>query len=379
MHTAGERGAGPAIAAPPEEAARSLENNPKLLREMLQDMERQDPRYRPARYWRQKQAHLVRWLLHQDLNTFRSYHAPLRAFGGGADAISAAEYQALEQRVLSAIPVRGLNALLLRLRDRLPAWSELINLFIPTVHLANLACRSQFGRRLLVDALSRYDREDSRIRAFSDRRLGSPSDAVEWEGRCYTPNLFAKVAEYLLASRHYDFSSVQRVLEVGPGYGCQMEVLLSANPAMRGCLIEIPPQLYVTQQYLHARFPGQVCRYHDAKAQGVARALERHRVVCLAPWQIEEIPADSCDLFWNQCSLQEMSPAIVRNYARQVQRITTRALYLVNAIRGDVEEPADRRTHTAYDEYLEFFDEFRLAWFEDQGGKRHGVFLRHER
>ena len=59
-------------------------------------------------------------------------------------------------------------------------------------------------------------------------------------------------------------------------------------PQLRICLTEIPPQLYVTEQYLKALFPGEVLGYTGTrKMQTIDRnILSEKKIVIVAPWEL---------------------------------------------------------------------------------------------
>jgi len=342
---------------------------------MLTDMEKAPKLYRPSLYWKSKEKRLVTWLLKNDINSFRSYDTPFRSFGGGAERLSDEDYQHIEETYQKSPVLKGITACLLKLRDRFPGLRTHVNLLLPSFHMTNMWYRSQYQRELFLQLLESSISESPEMQKFGDRCLGHPSDAIEFEGNFYTPNFYNKLKEYFFAKQYIEFDEVESVLEIGAGYGAQMEVILEDNEETRGCIVEIPPQLYLAQQYLDACYPREVCKYHEVKKLGVANALRDFRAVCLAPWQIAELPEGTFDLFWNMASFQEMSPIVVENYAHHIQRATKRFLYIANSVEGDVSIPRHVRTHTSYDEYIGFFDGFELKWVED-GDLRRGVFVK---
>ena len=354
-----------------------MKNEKELLLEMLEDMRKAPEVYRPSRYWKGYVARNTAWLLRHDINNFRNYDAPFRSFGGGAERLSDEDYQRIKATYRKSRILKGITACLLKLRDRFPELRTHVNLLLPTFHMTNMEYRSHYQKELFLQQLESSVSESPELLKFSDQCFGQPSDVVEFKGSHYTSNFYLKVKEYFFVKRYIDFAQVESVLEIGPGYGAQMDVILQDNEQIRGCLVEIPPQLYLAQQYLEACFPGEVCKYHEVKKMGVANALRDFRVICLAPWQIKELPENAFDFFWNMASFQEMSPDVVKNYASYVQRATKKFLYIANSIRArDESAPQRVRTHTSYDEYISFFDEFEPKWVEDRQGLRRGIFVK---
>lgn len=353
-----------------------MQNQRGQIIEMLHDMRKAPILYQPSRYWERRVKRFARWLLQHDINDFRKYDAPLQSFGGGAMRLADQEYQQLEKTYYQSFLLKAINAILLEVGARCPGLRISINLCLPSLHLRHMAHLGKCQQAVFLSELTRGVSETPELLKFSDRCIGNPSDAVAFKGNVYTPNFFAKLCEYFIVKRHIDFGHVKSILEIGPGYGAQLEIILRDNAQIKAGVVEIPPQLYLTQQYLEACFPGQVCTYHEAKRIGVARAIRNFRIVCLAPWQIEEIPDQAFEMFWNQASMQEMTPDIVKNYAMHIQRATSKFLYILNSVKGDEHLPLAVRTHTSYDEYIRFFDQFELQWLEDHQGHLRGIFIK---
>lgn len=124
-------------------------------------------------------------------------------------------------------------------------------------------------------------------------------------------------------ARHVDFGRMRTALEIGGGFGAWVHLLLSRYPNVRKvAYLDIPPMIYVGTQYLRHFFGPAVRDFRQTDTGGSIRFAndDSLEIVCLCPWQIERLEAP-LDLFWNTSSFAEMTPAIVGNYARHVNRL----------------------------------------------------------
>lgn len=343
---------------------------------MLEDLQDAPAIYRPGEYWRTYHDRTVRWLFHNPLDRFRFYDVPLRAFGGGAEGVSPKELAALRSAYQENPLLKAWDRLCRWAANRFPRLRQPAKLLTPSFHLTNIQYRGRHQRKALRSELERLIASNPEILKVADTRLGQPSGIVNVRGNLYSRTIYNKIREYLRARNRIDFEGIDSILEIGPGYGAQFDVILQMHPDMRACIVDIPPQLYICQEYLAARFPGRVDRYHEAKREGIVPTLENRQIVCLAPWQIEDLPSDAFDLLLNMASFQEMAPRVVGNYADHVHRTVDRYLYIANNVDGDTGRPDEERTETSYEEIEAAFDEFELSWADDTDGFRRGVFVR---
>ncbi|MBL7070829.1 MAG: putative sugar O-methyltransferase [Candidatus Omnitrophica bacterium] len=143
-------------------------------------------------------------------------------------------------------------------------------------------------------------------------------------------------------------------------------MLLKAHPHLNICVIDIPPQLYVTEQYLSACFKGQVCGYRALRGMNkIGRDIfDKYSIVALAPWQLDYIDGVSFDLFWNSASFQEMEPPVVENYAKYIQKMVSKWLYLRNQPDGSSIVEGRKKNveaQTRMEHYVKFFSDFELV------------------
>ena len=317
-----------------------IENRLDYLDEMMDDLKKAPYEYRPGNFWEYYIPTINKQLKGLDLNEFRRQALTaisVQTFGGGSDegtfhGWNIHPFSPLFEKFDSCLPVRGYN--------------RLINLFAKLFSLAGIfSFRASIARRYYNLALRKVHNSAYYISQLHDSNHdlekieespeGSPH-CFTADGRKYTLYFLDKFLEYVQMKNIVDFSHIKYVLEIGGGIGIQAVILMKCHPHLKVCLVDIPPSLYVAQQYLDALFPGEVLKYHEAKRLKSINSdvMDKYKVVCLAPWMFKSLNDDMFDLFINSESFQEMEPWIVENYLSEVKRCTKKWIYLKNLSHG---------------------------------------------
>jgi hypothetical protein len=146
-------------------------------------------------------------------------------------------------------------------------------------------------------------------------------------------------------------------------------------------LFDIPPQLYVANQYLAHVFGDRVVPYRQAVALDIVPAAGvpsevRGKIVIPTAWRLPSWADVKIDVFWNIASFQEMEPDVVSNYLALIRRMNPEWIY-INAKpqgalwgewrpgRGGTKEPVLADTYfeaigTQYALEREYFTEYFL-------------------
>ena len=53
------------------------------------------------------------------------------------------------------------------------------------------------------------------------------------------------------SSKHYDFSGIRKIVDVGGGHGFTLVTVLASNPTMRGALYDLPDVVAGASPMLH--------------------------------------------------------------------------------------------------------------------------------
>ncbi len=164
--------------------------------------------------------------------------------------------------------------------------------------------------------------------------LAEPSEGnplvVASGGRCISQDLANSLIEYCSIGESVAFQAVERVLEIGGGYGRTAYVLLALNPHVKFTMVDIPPALYLAQRYLSSVFKERrVFRAREfSRYQEVREELEAASIVFLMPHQLALMPRRHFDLSLNISSFGEMDAKQVAWYFKQLARVTGAFFYL---------------------------------------------------
>lgn len=162
--------------------------------------------------------------------------------------------------------------------------------------------------------------------------VGNPRSKFRVEGNWYTQQLIDKYRLYLECFRVFDLTTVDTVVELGAGMGQQIEVLHKLHPHLSFVIIDIPPQLYVSHQYLTTVFGDDVVDYRNTN-HGPLETLEPGKLYFLGPWMMPQLKPRGWTLLWNARSFQEMSEKSIKTYHDSFRRFA-QGLFLMNRTKG---------------------------------------------
>jgi len=167
------------------------------------------------------------------------------------------------------------------------------------------------------------------LRALEEPELGNPF-SIRHRDRWISQDLCNSVQEFYAAGGG-DLPADEPcdVAELGAGYGRVGYVFLQALPKATYTVVDIPPALNVSQEYLSRVFPDErvfgfrpFARYEDVRDE-----FEGARIRFLAAHQLELVPAKTFDRFLTISSLHEMSRPQIENYLAQIDRVCRGRFY----------------------------------------------------
>jgi len=267
----------------------------RILETMLSDMEKADPLYRPSSYWEEIVKETSRiWFNEENIINFRS--VPYRTGFRSQHPLNPGRAGAFRGLWLSIPILKKIFEKKNRLLENY--FNNWMRLLYEYVHLKSNG---------LVESIP-----------FS--LVGNPDDIVLIGNKLYCYRFLNYFLTYCEAADVIDFTSIRSIIEIGGGYGGQAEIILKLHPQIRYILVDIPPTLYLAENYLKNIFPGGVMGYLETrtiKPIDVERLPEKVRVVVLAPWQITNIEGP-LDLLWNAISFQEINRVTVAHYMSMI-------------------------------------------------------------
>lgn len=291
-----------------------LQDDTPLLRLMMSDMEKVDPLYQPTNYWKNYEKKLVPELLSSGLKDFRRNKNPIFLSLGGADLSPASTINLFKSRLFGN-----------RITKRLPLWrsavTRLNSLLTSTLSPVVTDGVALDDIRYMCYQVARLQGQEWGARSITDMEAslaGNPADAFQVEDKTYTLSILKYYLSYAYCCRFIDFDKVRVIAELGSGSGKQVEVIKKLHPDICFFLFDIPPQLYVCEQYLRSVFPHDVVSFRETRGVSSLPDPQKGQIFVFGNWKFSLLT--HTDLFWNQASLQEMEPDVVANYLQFVDR-----------------------------------------------------------
>ena len=308
-------------------------DEPELLKLMMRDSASAPNPYRTTNYWAVKEKVLVPEIEKNGLKDFRQrYKSYLISFGAADAPMSLGKIQLYDSPFWNSKFFR-----------KIPFWSRVLaagNIFLNKISPKFLPIHSEIRvaeiQKLFYDFTCLYGilQGAKPLSAISDSLVGNPADAFPIEGKSYTLGLLSHYMRYAYLCKYIDFGSIKLLVELGAGSGRQTEVLKKLHPEICYFVFDIPPQLYVCEQYLKAIFPDDVVSYAQTRTME-SLVPEKGKIYILGNWKFPVIKNMDVDLFWNSASFQEMEPDVVANYLQYVNA-SSRNVYLREQMDGQV-------------------------------------------
>ncbi len=159
--------------------------------------------------------------------------------------------------------------------------------------------------------------------ALQEPEFGSPPIVAPREGMQVSQDLGNSLLEYESFRQGLPADGRGMVLELGGGYGRNAFVILRMNPRVRYVAVDIPPALWVAEEYLSRLFPERrVFRYREfSKFEEVAGEWTQADLMFLLSSQLAALPAGSIDLILNISSLHEMRKDQIDYYFAEFDRV----------------------------------------------------------
>tara|TARA_B100000674_G_scaffold478203_1_gene475011 strand:- start:40 stop:1116 length:1077 start_codon:yes stop_codon:yes gene_type:complete len=299
-----------------------IENNIEELYMMMKDLSKYTGKLGPGAYWLDNQKSTIKWLENNDLNFIFKYdrfHKSLSNFGGGS-----------RWRSIKDID----NEIKKTYNNKLFYFSQKLKINKISRHyqilLRNLS-REKYTLKLLIKYLTNYckDRDsDNELIKIESSSIGNPSDLISINNKIYTSKFLDEFLKYLEIKKYVNFEKINKFLEIGPGVGIFSEVLAKLFNNLKIYLIDIPPQLYVTQNYLKTIFPNEVATYSMIKKDPSILNSKKYRIFIIAPWQLETINFVELDFAFNQVSFSEMRKETVESYLTLLRKWNTKIINL---------------------------------------------------
>jgi hypothetical protein len=139
--------------------------------------------------------------------------------------------------------------------------------------------------------------------------------------------------QYLYCNKQLNFDNIDIIVELGGGYGKQVEIIKKNHPNICFLLFDIPPQLYLCELFLKSVFKDRVVSYKTGRNLNELPIDNAGKIFILPAFKFPIIENIDVDLFWNSSSFQEMHRDSVRNYLNYVNK-STNYIFLNEVMKG---------------------------------------------
>jgi putative sugar O-methyltransferase len=290
----------------------------QILEEMNAELLKAPPIYVPSNFWKTLNKVHLRQISESGINNFkRSITA--RYFSWGILGILGHQLAPLKRmlRKLDFSPL--LNSKLTNYASR---GKHLSKFNFLTAALYRTYVAALFDMVVQRDAMHLFDR-------IQEPAVGNPF-TVNYKNRALSQDLCNSVHEFYSISQDIKDKKEINVAELGAGYGRLAYVFLKALPGVSYCIIDIPPALYIAQEYLSEVFPNEkIFKFRPFNSfEDVRKEFESARIKFILPHQAELLPKKYFDVMVNVSTLHEMSREQIKNYIGQMDRLCKGKVYI---------------------------------------------------
>lgn len=306
---------------------KQVKDEPKLLELMMEDMTMASDLYKPTNYWNTFENKSLLEIKKFGLKDFRGRKDSMLYFFGGTDLFPSS--RASFSFVKSNNPFKIIRNYLL---EKLLKTKK--NHFIRLAEIISGVNNDDLN--FLFFQLAKFygkARGAKPIESFDSSDIGNPENIFSDSGKSYSLLSLRFYIEYSYCCQYINFDSIKTITELGSGAGGQIEVLKKLYPNICFYLFDIPPQLYVCEEYLKALFPNDVISYNETRKLKTV-PYQPGKIFIFGSWMLSQLKDLSYDLFWNSNSFQEMEPDIVLNYLSFVNKQTSKYVFLNENIGG---------------------------------------------
>jgi putative sugar O-methyltransferase len=312
---------------PNDTAAIQVPSDENLLKLMMSDLKQADQSFQPTNYWAAYEPRFMAELgAHGLTDMRRQKNLVFRSFGAVDFVHPVAELTLRNHRIFRQWPFN--TQPVTRLAERM---DQYLSRYIRTVDKLDFANYVELGY-----AYAQQYARGSNARPLSDFSMslaGNPDGVVQIEGRWYSRQMIQYYLQYAYVSRFLDFDKLPVIAELGSGMGRQTEILFKLHPDSAYLLFDIPPQIYVAEQYLKTAFPGKVVSYRETRDWTDLSAIKPGHIHLFGNYKMPLLTTRPVSLFWNSASFHEMEPDVVQNYLKYVNA-TCEWAYLAENLKG---------------------------------------------
>ncbi len=293
--------------------------NYSILDKMLKDLDSSPKIYQPSKHWKKLNILHIEQLGAGKIQNFKR-SVNMKYFNWGILGIMVHQMRPIFQEILvnrnfTVITKTSFKSYNAKLGNKITEF-DFISAQVYKIFVASLY---YFVKR--SDTLNLLDKLEEPL-------VGNPF-TIRHKNKVITQDLLNSILEFYSSNPDSNINSKINIAEIGAGYGRLAYVYLNALPRCTYTIIDIPLALYLSQEYLKEVMPKEKIFYYRSfkNYKEIKKEFESSRIRFLMADQINLIPKRSVDVFINVSSLHEMSRSQIRNYLKQINRLTSGYFY----------------------------------------------------
>jgi len=283
----------------------------ELLDQIMKGAHSASPIYSPGPYWEGKTKNAVHQLRKLGLKDFRSsQNSAMTSYG--------------DNPILNAMNFSSATSLKYSLKNFIANSYPFNKIFQSQLVITNFRFQDYLSAiNAYFSLLPRVSELLDRYRISFDSTLGGCEAFLQLED-LKIAHVYLKLLDTLdHMDTQINLSEVNSVIEIGGGFGVNVDLQLQLFPNIRKVLyLDIAPNLYVGTQYLKSKYGASVVDFKTTKNSETItfKDDESLEIYCILPFQIELVKT-KFDFFHNAHSFVEMPQEAVVNYVAQVKHL----------------------------------------------------------
>jgi len=178
--------------------------------------------------------------------------------------------------------------------------------------------------RIFVSSLMEYVSKIDKLnilKKLEEPLIGNPF-IVYYKNKPISQDICNSIHEFYSITQKISLPKNARIVDLGAGYGRLAYIFLNIIPDSSYCIVDIPPALFVSQNYLKMIFPKEkIFLFRSFTSfKEIKSEFESCRIKFLLPHQLELLPKKYFDLFINVSSFHEMTRPQINKYIQIIDR-----------------------------------------------------------
>jgi putative sugar O-methyltransferase len=292
--------------------------NEARIEEMLNELDKADSLYKPSPFWVELNRVHLKHLVKSGINNFKR-SIGIKYFSWGILGIIRHQTSPLIKAIKNFNINAFINAKFNNYDIYLGKKSRNFNIVTSRIYSSYVAC--------LFDYVSQNDTQKV-LQNIEEPLEGNPF-LINYKGRSISQDLCNSVHEFNTINDNVILGNSFNIAELGPGYGRLGYIFIKVFPNAKYCFIDIPPALFVSENYISSIFPDKkIFKFRNFESFDVVKQeFEDSEIRFLMPHQLQLIPDNYFNLFINISSLHEMNRQQIANYISLINLKTNGFFY----------------------------------------------------